>query len=214
MPEHLTDYSDLLNAVKARLHSAHSPLIVAIAGPPATGKSTLAESLVKDLRASGQIAAFCPMDGFHKTNAQLDADLLRDVKGRIDTFDAAAFERAVTRLTKRDTFWWPLYSRQRHDPVPEGTRIEGNEDVYVIEGNYILTNADPWRSAAAHFNLSIFMDAPDHILMERLKQRHTRGGKGDVETSDKIARIDMPNAEFIRNGAVEADILFQETVNV
>ncbi len=213
MPERLSNYRSLLNAVETRRHSAQSPMIVAIAGPPATGKSTLAERLVEDLRAAGQTAACCPMDGFHKTNKQLDAAGLRSVKGRIDTFDAGEFVAAVERLAKGDAFWWPLYSRHRHDPVPEGTRIEGNETVCVIEGNYILTDAEPWRSASVHFDLRIFVDAPDTVLRERLKQRHTRGGKNATETSDKIAQTDMPNAVEIRKNAAGADILFRETVS-
>ncbi|MDE0521181.1 MAG: hypothetical protein OXH79_04415 [Boseongicola sp.] len=214
MPERLHDYASLLRAVETRLDTVQPPLIVAIAGPPATGKSTLAQRLTEDLLAAGQLAAHCPMDGFHKTNTQLAAEGLRSVKGRIDTFDAVAFAKAVARLAKGDVFWWPRYSRHRHDPVPEGTRIEGNETVCIVEGNYILTNARPWSSAAAHFGLRIFMDAPDGLLRRRLTQRHERGGKGRGETSEKIVRTDMPNATEIRKTASVADFLFLEAVDV
>ncbi len=213
MPERLSNYRSLLNAIETRRHSVRSPMIVAIAGPPATGKSTLAERLVEDLRAAGQSAVCCPMDGFHKTNKQLDAAGLRNVKGHIDTFNAGEFVAAVARLVTGEAFWWPSYSRHRHDPVPEGTRIEGRESVCVIEGNYILTDAEPWRSAAIHFDLRIFVDAPDTVLCERLMQRHRQGGMNDTETGDKIARTDMPNAVAIRKSTAGADILFRETVN-
>ncbi len=213
MPDRLCDYAGLLGAVEARSNTVQPPLIVAIAGPPATGKSTLAERLTEDLRAAGHIAVHCPMDGFHKPNTQLDAEGLRRVKGRIDTFDATAFAQAVARLAKGDVFWWPRYSRRSHDPVPEGTRIEGVETVCIVEGNYILTNDEPWRSAAAHFDLRIFMDAPDGLLRQRLAQRHERGGKGESETSKKIARTDMPNAKEIRKSANAADFLFRQVVD-
>ncbi|MYI70762.1 MAG: AAA family ATPase [Boseongicola sp. SB0673_bin_14] len=213
MPERLRDYASLLRAVVTRLDAAQPPLIVAIAGPPATGKSTLAQRLTEDLLAAGHFAAHCPMDGFHKTNTQLAAEGLRSVKGRIDTFDAVAFAKAVARLAKGDAFWWPRYSRHRHDPVPEGTRIEGNETVCIVEGNYILASDRPWRSAAAHFGLRIFLDAPDGLLRQRLTQRHERGGKGKSETSAKIALTDMPNATEIRKSASVADFLLQEAVD-
>ena len=212
MPERLRDYASLLGVVEARLNTVQPPLIVAIAGPPATGKSTLAQRLTEDLRAVGHFAAYCPMDGFHKTNTQLAAEGLRSVKGRIDTFDGTAFAKAVARLAKGDAFWWPRYSRHMHDPVPEGTRIEGGETVCIVEGNYILTSARPWSSAAAHFDLRIFLDAPDGLLRLRLTQRHRCGGKGKNETSEKIARTDMPNAAEVRKSASVADFLFQEAV--
>ncbi|MFM8727052.1 MAG: ATP-binding protein, partial [Planctomycetaceae bacterium] len=40
-------------------------LMVAIAGPPGAGKSTLAEALVTVLAARGESAIVVPMDGFH-----------------------------------------------------------------------------------------------------------------------------------------------------
>ena len=46
MPERLTGLEDLLHIVLARLSDSKPPFLVAIAGPPASGKSTLAEKLV------------------------------------------------------------------------------------------------------------------------------------------------------------------------
>lgn len=150
------------------------------------------------------------MDGFHLTNAQLDAQDLREAKGRIDTFDAEAFVAAVQRLTARDSFWWPVYSRQRHDPIPEGTSISGAEVVYVIEGNYVLSEAEPWRAAGDAFNLRIFVDAPDETLRQRLLNRHQKSGRAQSEALEKIDRTDMPNAQTIRNERQVEDILFYE----
>ena len=213
MAEHLSGYANLLNAIETRIDAGPPPFIVAIAGPPASGKSTLAQKLTDDLRGSGLSAAFCPMDGFHKTNAQLDAEGLRSVKGRIDTFDGAAFAEAVARLSARHTFWWPRYSRHTHDPVPEGTGIDGTESVYVIEGNYILMPQEPWTSAATHFDLSIFLDAPDSLLIERMIPRHERSGRSIAEAKNKIADADLPNAAIVRSSRGRADILFQDAVD-
>lgn len=210
MAEHLSGYANLLNAIETRIDAGYPPFIVAIAGPPASGKSTLAERLTDDLRASGLSAAFCPMDGFHKTNAQLDAEGLRSVKGRVDTFDGVAFAEAVARLSAGHTFWWPRYSRHTHDPVPEGTRIDGNETVYIVEGNYILMPREPWVSAASHFDLSIFLDLPDSQLVERMMHRHERSGRSVTEAKSKIANADLPNAATVRSSKGRADILFQD----
>lgn len=210
MPEIIHSYDALMEIIVDRVEGAAAPFLIGIAGPPATGKSTLSERLVTDLNVAGTKACFCPMDGFHLTNAQLDAQDLREAKGRIDTFDAEAFVAAVQRLTARDSFWWPVYSRQRHEPIPEGTSISGAEGVYVIEGNYVLSEAEPWRAAGDAFNLRIFVDAPDETLRQRLLNRHQKSGRAQSEALEKIDRTDMPNAQTIRNERQVEDILFYE----
>jgi fructokinase len=42
--------------------------VVAIAGPPASGKSTLAAGLVEAIRGAGVHSQLVPMDGFHLDN--------------------------------------------------------------------------------------------------------------------------------------------------
>lgn len=213
MSETIRTYDELMLVVSAEVKSVGTPFLIGIAGPPATGKSTLAERLVADLGAAGTEACNCPMDGFHLTNAQLNECGLRDAKGRIETFDADAFVTAVQRLKDRTPFWWPVYSRQRHDPIPEGTSISGTEAAYVIEGNYVLAEAEPWRVACDAFDLRIFVDAPDEVLRQRLLKRHQKSGRSPSDAVLKIDRTDIPNAQIIRNGRLDEDILFCEQVD-
>ena len=209
MPERLSDYASLFSAITTPL-PRRKPMIAAIAGPPAAGKSTLAKKLVLDLNSVGLSTCYCPMDGFHLTNAQLDANGLRSVKGRIDTFNASAFANSVARLAAREEFWWPRYSRRRHEPIPEGIRIKGTEAACVIEGNFVLVDELPWNTAAKSYALRIFSDAPDAKLRKFLLLRHMRGGKSESEALEKIRQTDMPNARKIRKTAASADILFAE----
>ncbi len=51
--------------------------LIAISGPPAAGKSTLAQALA----AARPAATVVPMDGFHLDNSLLDAAGLRGQKG-------------------------------------------------------------------------------------------------------------------------------------
>ena len=136
------------------------------------------------------------------------------VKGRIDTFDAEALlAAAVARLRARKPFWWPRYCRQSHDPIAEGTRIDGTEAVYLVEGNYILTETDPWRLAAREFDLRIFVDASDAVLRERLLHRHQRSSRSKQQALAKTERTDMPNAQAIRATQHHADIVFIEAAD-
>lgn len=208
MAEAVDDYSQLWDTLVKKVTKYETPFLIGVAGAPASGKSTLAERLVADFNEIGIVACYCPMDGFHLKNAVLDALGLRCVKGRIDTFDSQAFASAVKLVKDRTAFWWPLYSRQRHEPVAEGTRISGKEKVYVIEGNYVLDRDEPWLSAALDYDLRIFVDAPDAILRERLLDRHKHGGRTAQEASNKIDHNDMPNARKIRERRQDVDILY------
>ncbi|MEW7008448.1 MULTISPECIES: AAA family ATPase [unclassified Lentilitoribacter] len=214
MHKTIPNYKELIEIITAEVTSSETPFLIAISGPPASGKSTLAARLVADLNDAGMESCFCPMDGFHLTNKQLDQQGLRKAKGRIDTFDGVAFAKAVECLTARVPFWWPLYSRQRHNPIPEGTRILGNEKIFVIEGNYVLVPDEPWLSAAKTFNLRIFVDAPDTILRQRLLGRHKQSGRSEQIALEKIEQVDMPNTQEIRDQRQDVDIIYRLEPNV
>ncbi len=206
-------YSDLLNEVAARAReSAGRPYLLGIAGPPAAGKSTLAQRLASDLsQGHGLVARHCPMDGFHLPNERLDALGLREAKGRIDTFDAPELLAAMQRLSAKTAFWWPVYSRFRHDPVADGIRITGNEDVCVVEGNYLFCDAPVWRDIGHFFVFRVFVDAPDKVLRRRLLERHRSGGRNLNEAVAKIAQTDLPNARRIRAGKRIAEVVIDDT---
>lgn len=202
-------YSDLLSEVAARVRGVSGrPYLLGIAGPPAAGKSTLARRLANDLsRVHGLMARHCPMDGFHLSNERLEAMGLRAAKGRIDTFDAQGLLVAVQRLSAKRAFWWPLYSRSRHDPVADGIRITGDEDVCIVEGNYLFCDTPVWRDIGSFFEIRIFVDAPDKVLRRRLLGRHRSGGRNLDQAVAKIARTDLPNARRIRAGKGVAEIV-------
>ncbi len=206
-------YSDLLSEVAARTKdSAGRPYLLGIAGPPAAGKSTLAQRLAIDLsRVHGLVARHCPMDGFHLPNRRLDALGLREAKGRIDTFDALGLLAAMQRLSAKTAFWWPVYSRSRHDPVADGLRITGDEDVCIVEGNYLFCDAPVWRDIGYFFGFRVFVDAPDEVLRQRLLERHRSGGRNLDEAIAKIARTDLSNARGIRAGKRIAEVVINDT---
>ncbi len=138
------------------------------------------------------------MDGFHLSTARLEVLGLRTAKGRIDTFNADALLAAVQSLTARKAFWWPTYSRTKHEPVADGLWITGQEDVCIVEGNYLFAETPVWNDVARQFRLRIFVDAPDAVLQERLRARHLAGGRGPVRAHAKIFETDLPNAGKIR----------------
>ena len=96
---HQAHIQSVLTLIDQRIQTGRRT-VVAIAGPPASGKSTLAEAVVQQLNqqaieAPAYQAALLPMDGYHLDNVTLDQRGLRARKGSVDTFAAAEFCAAV-----------------------------------------------------------------------------------------------------------------------
>jgi pantothenate kinase len=89
----------IFDALSAHIQSDKRCLI-AIAGPPAVGKSTLAECLCEKLNRANKQTAIIPMDGFHMDNETLIAKGLLHRKGAPMTFDVSAFTSTLESLLK------------------------------------------------------------------------------------------------------------------
>ena len=82
--------------------------VVAIAGPPASGKSTLAAALVAALQQAGVSSQLVPMDGFHLDNRILTARGILDRKGSPPSFDAIGLLRLVQVLGASQELYYPV----------------------------------------------------------------------------------------------------------
>ncbi len=91
---------DIALTVIARALSHSSRLLVAVAGPPAAGKSTLARLLTNEVnrKAGQEVACYLPMDGFHMYNTDLHHLALYGLKGAPETFRADAFVRLIREI--------------------------------------------------------------------------------------------------------------------
>ena len=87
------------------------------------------------------------------------------------------------------------------------------QDIFVLEGNYLLIQSEPWVSAAKNFQHSIFIDLPDKILRERLFTRHKKGGFSMDLIKEKIENVDIHNAALIRETKSLANVIYVEDSN-
>ena len=88
--------------------------IVAIAGPPGAGKTTLAQALRLSLKEKSIQAKIISMDGFHLDNSILAERNLLDRKGAPATFDTAGFIHLINRLTNfEDNVVIPEFDRNK-----------------------------------------------------------------------------------------------------
>ncbi len=210
-------YHPLAKALLSRYSSA-SRLMVAVAGPPGSGKTAFATILVAvvNAEASDDLAVLVGLDGWHYSNEYLathfiDRDVeriaLRSIKGAPETFDAVGAYGCLSEMRRGGYASYPVYSRRLHDPVPGGGSVDTHHKIVVVEGNYLLVDEDPWRRFRELFDVRMFIVAPREILISSLAERHQRGGKTPEAAMQHVRRVDLPNAERVSPSVAHAQVL-------
>lgn len=175
--------------------------LIAVAGPPGAGKSTLAEALVAALPA----ASLLPMDGFHLDNRLLDACGQRDIKGAPQTFDAAGFVATVARLKQGAEVIHPVFDRSRDIAIAGAGRIPPDHPVVVVEGNYLLLDQPVWRDLAPLWDLTVMIAPPVAELKRRLVARWRDLGCSPAGVQAHLDN-DMANVRLVLSQSYPADL--------
>lgn len=191
----------VLDAIAALPVSADRRRLVALAGPPACGKSTFAAELARI--TGGRVV---PMDGFHLDNAVLSERGLLAVKGAPETFDAAGFAALIARLAPRDEVAIPVFDRTRDIAIAGADIIAPHDDLLIIEGNYLLFDHPDWRDLAPLWDLSIRLNAPIEVLRNRLVQRWLDHGFAPDAAAARAEGNDLANAMRIKGAELPADL--------
>ncbi|MGJ4845799.1 nucleoside/nucleotide kinase family protein [Leifsonia sp. Le1] len=184
-------------------------VLLGIAGSPGSGKTTLARAIVERVneRAGGRLlAAHLPMDGFHLANTTLDALGRHDRKGAIDTFDAWGFVAILHRVAAEQTHtvYVPAFERTVDEPVAASIAIEPETRLVVVEGNYLLADAEPWSRIPSLLAESWFVSTPEDVRLARLIDRHTRHGRTPEAAEAWAREVDDANAALIESGRMRA----------
>lgn len=185
--------------------------ILALAGPPGVGKSTLSDALIEEFNHRGQSAAVVPMDGYHFDNAVLDARGDRSRKGAPFTFDAEGFAALLQRFgseADRDIAI-PVFDRELDLSRAGGRIIEPGHRFLIAEGNYLLLDQPPWRDMADLFDMSVMLTASPEVLSQRLIQRWLDHGLSAPEATARALGNDIPNAELVLQSSQSADVVLE-----
>ncbi len=198
------DVFDSLVSDVARLLDRPGRRLLGLCGPPAAGKSTLARACVDEinLRLGTDTAAYLPLDGFHLSEIQLERLGLTDRKGSPPSFDvhgyAALLNRLVSEPLPQHPVYLPDYDRLLHEPVAARHVVAPEVRLVVTEGNYLALDAPGWREAAALLDELWYVDAPDELREQRLRDRHLGNGSSAERTRSRIEGNDRPNGELIK----------------
>lgn len=181
--------------------------MVAIAGPPGAGKSTLSDNLAEALKAKGESAEVMPMDGFHMDNAILIARGQLARKGIPETFDVRAFLDIVRAVRPGDQeVLVPVFDRSRELAIASARVVSPDHRFIIVEGNYLLFSQGKWAELEGMFDFSIMMAPPVEVLEERLWARWRGYKLSEEEAHAKVYENDLPNGRLILDNRRPADV--------
>ena len=200
------NYNELLIKLLDNLkNDLKNRYFIALSGPPASGKSTISEKLVKDLTLKGHNSSILQMDGFHYDDQILKQKSLLLKKGAPETFDVMGFLNFLFRLQNENEVAIPIFDRSLELSRSSAVIISKETRVVIVEGNYILLKTHPWRELHKFFNSTIMINTKYEILEKRLLERWKSFSIPEEEIKQKVFENDLPNGVNVYKNSILAD---------
>lgn len=208
--ESQVDLEKRTNDLIARLErlASQDRCLVAIAGAPGSGKTTMSDTVCARLNArSPGLAAVVQMDGFHFDDEVLRAHGNLARKGAPFTFDVGGLRSLLERLrANRETeIAVPVFDRELEISRGCARIIPQDVRIILVEGNYLLLDEIPWTTLHPLFDFKIALRVSLYELERRLIARWVALGLDRREAVKKVQTNDLKNARLVVGSSITAD---------
>ena len=201
------NYNELLSILSYNLdqNTLKKRYFIALAGPPASGKSTISEKLNEDLNIKGFPSDILQMDGFHLDDAILSSQNLLPRKGSPETFDVMGLKSFLIRLANEPEVIVPIFDRSLELSRSSAVTISENKKIIIVEGNYLLLNSQPWNELNNYFDSRVMIHCEESVLEKRLIDRWKGFDLTQDQINQKVYENDLPNGVNVIQNSIEAD---------
>jgi pantothenate kinase len=195
------EYDDLAAELRQKLAqlSDDKQFWIGLAGGPGSGKSTLAEALKERL---GELLTIIPLDGYHYYRSELDRmknpEEAHARRGAPFTFNTKKFADDLIKARKAGKGVFPSFDHGAGDPVEADIQLLKGPRIVLVEGNYLLLDAEPWIHLRERvFDETWFLDVSIAECNRRVYERHIKTGKTKEQAQKRVVTNDSINAELI-----------------
>lgn len=201
------NYNELLSILSYNLdqNTTKKRYFIALAGPPASGKSTISEKLNEDLNIKGFPSDILQMDGFHLDDAILSSQNILPRKGSPETFDVMGLKSFLIRLANEPEVIVPIFDRSLELSRSSAVTISENKKIIIVEGNYLLLNSYPWNELNNYFDSRVMIHCEESVLEKRLIDRWKGFNLTQDQINQKVYENDLPNGVNVIQNSIEAD---------
>lgn len=178
-------------------------LILGISGASASGKSLLANTIVREL-GSNKVAVISE-DSYYKDHSDLSLEERSKINyDHPDALDHALLCEHLRLLQRGENVAIPVYDHVRHERTQQ-TREVGQHNIIVLEGILLFVD-NPLRDM---MDIRIFMDTPlDVCLVRRLRRDIIERGRSiESVLAQYEATVRPMYLQFIEPSKLYADII-------
>jgi pantothenate kinase len=158
---------------------------------------------------------YVSMDGFHYYRRELDA--MSDPveahrrRGAPFTFNVEKFKALVQKLKEPNLVLAPSFDHSKKDPIEEDIRVEEHHRIVVVEGNYVLLDAQHWCDVANIFDSKWLVTVTRDSARKRVIARHVAAGivANEEEGAVRADTNDLPNGDYALANLIKPDVVIE-----
>jgi type I pantothenate kinase len=216
--------ASLAETLAVRVSGTGRPLLVALDGPVAAGKTTLAHALAAMLSYRGVAATVVSADGFLWPASDLQARGMMARKGAPDTFDRAAMAGFLAQLKQGLAPSAPVYAHNLYDVSPSLRQPTAGAQALIFDGVNVLQ-----PDLAPLYDVRLYLEAADargafirrfaqtpftSVRAQALAPWRPADGDPQAWAAAVWAAINCPNLkQHIAKGREAADIIVYKDAN-